>query len=1025
MFVWAYEVQDDGGITPLVEPELSVPFEKIAEQGTGESNPQVKGQSDSEAPSGIDIQTFTYPDGQGLYANSISLPISEDELLFGTGMGPYRFKTGLAEAKRMGYPEKAQIYFGVSATKAFSNYSMGERSEPSKGSCEVNFSPTFLASCFFGVDRIALNAPYVTESGFSITTESNLCTLDVDSAVKDVFSFVPINPHDGSDRTHWQHQHSAFSVSSEYLDRLTYVTTGNTLYVTIGSNLLSFKGKAESKQYGDNATDEFRLVMSRTNIHTDGPLYSGVQVAANKDNDNYDAGKGVQLWGEDSTQLKRDYGGGSQTLNQNINFLYWPFIYPQSQWNHKNFSYRMAGYSYARTINIFRPTGSPNYTPLNFIPPASNAKPPLSFENNIGTLILKYIGDGETPLSNVNEDSHSWMKINAIPETKRRIDLFDDGTPQFNFDVTEGYDQNYFSSSNLSVRQDLIHEGGIVTRPFGDNSVAPPTGNTEAASKIYQEWAFGSIFDSMNYGILYSLYGMFNIGDSNSWDYVRALTMNPFFNRNTHGYGMPAYWYDRAETANASNVDFLKQHILWNPSSSVNAMTFFQGRLVVSGGHYPSYACFSSSDFEPKPRFIPISDTGVWTSDKYPSGAFVFDAKGFNESESEITGFIEIEDDLLMFTPDRVFKMSTAQQSGGFSVLSAYIRPLNKFGASRAGFVNLEDTGVYVSADGKRLYRIELGGEEESYKTEDMTVYADHIVKTRISHLTATTIPFPSVWALTEPTASDSTAKSEIINLTVMRGESVRGTSRHIIAGANGDVPLDACTIQSSDGDPITFFAVKRTVNGSEKWYIESMKTGVDVNRELGEQEHLDCRVTYDSGASSIDQVPANTFIALAGHTVAIWNQPNDGSSPSYLGTKTITATGIFDSVLSASVDGKITVGLKYTSVLRTLPQDLDMNTGSTSQELRALKSVSIDVMKSYGGKFAYVNENREDSSTLDSIPYSTSTPSLLSESVHCEIDSDTDRRGAVLIKTDDPYPLDINQIVYTTDYSTRGGPNR
>jgi len=460
---------------------------------------------------------------------------------------------------------------------------------------------------------------------------------------------------------------------------------------------------------------------------------------------------------------------------------------------------------------------------------------------------------------------------------------------------------------------------------------------------------------------------------------------------------------------------------------SPKALAFIQNRIVLAGGYDPNLVCFSGTDGIGGPRFLPIArDGSFFTSASYKAGAFNVAIKGFGEGDREVMDLFELEDDLFVVTRTRVYRLWAYAPEEGLHIANRAVRPVNSFGGSNVQSAKMEDAAVYVSGNGRRLYRVRLGGEEEGYTTEDLTLYADHVLGEGVKVMAHQPDPVPLLWVVKEPGAD---GVSELVSFTVNRQQLVQGVARHRIGGGGGThTPSDICVARSgADNEWNAFIVMERRINGQDRVYIEALEQTFKVDRTIDSDCYLDCWASYVDTVLYAN-VPANTFDYLEGETVGVFGQGK------YLGTKTIV-NGQFDSDLSENIvppslggTGKVSVGFLYKSRVDTLPQELSLQGGgATDQELRAPKVAMLSLYKSYGGAVGALDEVGNQVN-LDRIEFPEGSvlaaKQLFTGSRHVEIDGDTNREGRLSIEIEEPYPSDINQLVYRNDYSLRGGTN-
>jgi len=284
--------------------------------------------------------------------------------------------------------------------------------------------------------------------------------------------------------------------------------------------------------------------------------------------------------------------------------------------------------------------------------------------------------------------------------------------------------------------------------------------------------------------------------------------------------------------------------------------------------------------------------------------------------------------------------------------------------------VTIGRTVVYADRFGVSLYQINYQLESDTFKSNDLTLMAPHILLPSIAGLAYAAKPHPIIWV--------PRTDGQLCSLTSMPEHEVMGWSRQI---TDGEVER-VCTIPGT-AETETWLLVKRSIEGATKRYIERLKS-YDYGDDLQDAWFVDCGLQY-SGApatviSGLDHLEGKTVSVLA-----------DGLEQ----TDKVVSSGQITLDTAAS---QAQVGLGYTAKLQTL--NLNLPTMNQQAVTKRVHEVAVRVYKSVGGKIG------PDAANLESINPGSTAKFTGDKIVKYRAGWETDAR--VYLEHSDPTPLNV-----------------
>lgn len=332
--------------------------------------------------------------------------------------------------------------------------------------------------------------------------------------------------------------------------------------------------------------------------------------------------------------------------------------------------------------------------------------------------------------------------------------------------------------------------------------------------------------------------------------------------------------------------------------------------------------------------------------------------------------------------------------------------------------VQVDNAVLFPQRGRRQLREFAFNFEADGFRSPDMTILSDHILRGRVREIAFAAAPDSLVFCVRDD--------GRIAVLTYKREQDVVGWGRWVIGGSFGAGPAmveSVAVIPGSDGagqvldsterDEV-WIVVKRTVDGATRRYIEVQERafeGPDRNDFLAEADYeaallaaqqdafkLDSGVTYDG-------VPATTITGLShleGETVKILA---DGA----VHADRVVAAGQVTLDAAAS---KVHVGLGYSHDMEPLKLDFGNPAGSAIAKDKRIRRVSL-VLNETGALRIGAGRDAIRALSLRAVadPMDTAVP-LFTGEFEAEIEGDFESDPRVVLRGDDPTPFTLLAIV-------------
>jgi len=414
----------------------------------------------------------------------------------------------------------------------------------------------------------------------------------------------------------------------------------------------------------------------------------------------------------------------------------------------------------------------------------------------------------------------------------------------------------------------------------------------------------------------------------------------------------------------------------WNTTDGYpSSVTFFRERLVFARN---STMWFSvTADFE---NFATEID-----------GAVTADA-GFERTLSSdrvnAIRWMSPGDLLLVGTLGDEWAITESTTTDPFGPANCKTKRQSSYGSNFVAPLRVGSDTLFVQKAGRKVRSMAFRFEEDGFESPDVTVFAEHITKSKIADIAFQQEPWSVVWA--------ARTDGVLIGLTFNREQDVVAWHRHPMAGA---VVECVETIPSPDGSRDDLWIIARyTVNGVTKRYVAYLEEEDDEDTDQADWCYADMLSTY-SGA------PA-TAISGLGYLEGkeVWVLCDGARHPN----RTVSG-GQITLQLAGSV---VQVGLPCEGFLETMNLDGGARNGTAQGKVKRAHFVTLRVLRSLGGMGGPADDNlTELQFRSPSVPMGSAPPPFTGD-IPVEWPGDYGTRQTFVIKKDRPMPMTVVAVM-------------
>lgn len=257
--------------------------------------------------------------------------------------------------------------------------------------------------------------------------------------------------------------------------------------------------------------------------------------------------------------------------------------------------------------------------------------------------------------------------------------------------------------------------------------------------------------------------------------------------------------------------------------------------------------CFGSTDYQPQTLYM--SASGVF--DDFGVGALDSDAIQIDISTkgvSTINWIAPARGQLVLGTSSGELTIS-AGTAGAITPSNATQEPRSSGGANLQQPVIINNEIVYIQKSGKKLNTFRYTYEADNYQNDELTFLAQHFYnETNITQIAYANDPDQQIYAVL--------ADGTMVVGTYYREQKIIAWSQYVTDGL-----YESVTSINTGGNTQVWVAVKRTINGATKRYVELFDDGTGSDRLDG---FSDCYITYSAPKTITGITQANPAVVTA-----------------------------------------------------------------------------------------------------------------------------------------------------------------
>lgn len=366
-----------------------------------------------------------------------------------------------------------------------------------------------------------------------------------------------------------------------------------------------------------------------------------------------------------------------------------------------------------------------------------------------------------------------------------------------------------------------------------------------------------------------------------------------------------------AVTAGQASTRWARQ--AWNATDGYpSVVTFFRERLVFA-----------------RNATLWFSVSGDFQNFTYQINGAVTADSGFERTLSS-----DLANAIRWLSPGEVLLVGTlgdewaiveSNQQAAFGPTNCKTARQSAYGSCRVQPERVADDTIFIQKSGRKARAMKFDFAQNGYASPDVTVYAEHVTRSRIIDMAYMQEPWNVLWACR--------GDGQLIGLTYNREQDVVAWHRHPMPG--GLVECLEC-IPAPGGERDDLWTIVRyTINGVTRRYVAYL--GDEDNEDMVRADWV-----YSDMAATYRGVPTTTISGL-GYLEGklVWVLVDGTRHPD----RTVTAGAIALQVAGSVV----TVGLPSPGILQPMPLEGGTQGGTSQGKAKRANAITFRVNRSYG----------------------------------------------------------------------------
>lgn len=341
---------------------------------------------------------------------------------------------------------------------------------------------------------------------------------------------------------------------------------------------------------------------------------------------------------------------------------------------------------------------------------------------------------------------------------------------------------------------------------------------------------------------------------------------------------------------------------------------------------------------------------------------------------------------LLIGTAGAEWKISSSQQGSPLTPTNISVQNQSSYGSAFVKPISIGKSALYLQRAGRKLREMSYEFQTDSQISLDLTVFAEHILKTHggAEQLCYQQLPESVIFA--------RLADGQIAVLTYEPDQKVYAWSRFVLGGPDAFVESIA-TVAESDKHRL-YMVVSRTINGSLVRTIEVLDPEFRPATATTKTDMLFMDNATIGGSGTAALFGLNDFKGCA-VAVLIDDTVVEGLTVAADGTLTLPSTPTT----------RYVIGFAFTSVLKTFPVETQAQAGTGQGKIKRIDRFSLRLLDSIGFQQGpSLTELRSETTG--------SSTTMFSGDVRVSFANGFDTRGSIYVTQSKAYPLAILSVM-------------
>jgi hypothetical protein len=447
---------------------------------------------------------------------------------------------------------------------------------------------------------------------------------------------------------------------------------------------------------------------------------------------------------------------------------------------------------------------------------------------------------------------------------------------------------------------------------------------------------------------------------------------------NVYKYSGGIYGYIGQATTVTFTDDNIAADMGKTPPNNYNPFST-SGEYPAAVSYFEQRRCFAGTTN--KPQNIWMTRSGTESNMNYSLPTMEDDAISFRVAAREANTIRHIVPltSLVLLTSAAEWRV-TSINSDAITPNTVSVKPQSYVGASNVQPVVINNNLIYAAARGGHMRELAYSWQAAGFVTGDLSLRAPHLFDTfNVRDMAYAKAPQPIVWCVS--------SNGKLLGLTYVPEQQVGAWHQH----DTKDGLFESCCVVAEGDEDVLYVVVKRTINGSDKRYVERLHTRQFT--DPADAFFVDCGLTYSGSAVTT----ISGLSHLEGKTVNILA---DGA----VHPQRVVTSGAITLENAAS---KVQVGLPITADIQTLPWFAQIDAGLGQGRTKNVNRVYMRVYRS-SGIFAGPDANNLTEAKQRTTENYGAPPALKSDEIQLVITPSWNNSGQVFVRQADPLPLTL-----------------